>query len=188
MAKKFSQLDDGLISFIERQPIFFTASSAGDGRVNVSPRSTSNFRVIDQHNVFYLDLSGSGNETAAHARAGGQATIMFCAFDGPPRILRLYGRFETVHRHSREHGAFIEQFFDGEVPLGTRQIMKLKFDLVITSCGFGVPLFDFVGERDSMEKCLTNLGPEAIENGWREKNVISLDGLPTGLFDELVEK
>ena len=188
MAKKFLHLDDGLISFIERQPIFFTASSTDDSRVNVSPRSTLHFRVIDQSNVFYLDLSGSGNETAAHARAGGQATIMFCAFDGPPRILRLYGRFETVHRDSREYGTLIEQFFNGEVPLGTRQIMKLKFDLVITSCGFGVPLFDFVGERDSMEKCLNSLGREAIENGWREKNVTSLDGLPTGLFDELVEK
>lgn len=90
MAKKLPQLDDGLISLIERQNIFFTASSAGDGRVNVLPRSMLHFRVIDQHNVFYLDFSGSGNETAAHARASGQATIMFCAFDGSPRILKLY--------------------------------------------------------------------------------------------------
>lgn len=183
MAKRYDRLEDQHVNFIQRQHMFFTASAAAGGRVNISPRSTDMFRLVDAHSALYLDRTGSGNETAAHLAADGRLTIMFCAVEGPPLILRLYGRGRVIHRASTEYSARLERYFEGKAPLGARQMVHLDFDLVQTSCGYGVPLFHYEGERSQMDAWARSKGEDGIEAYWREKNQLSMDGLPTGLFD-----
>jgi hypothetical protein len=181
MAKQFAALNSDQRDFIQRQNIFFVSSATTYSRVNVSPREISALRIVDDHSVIYLDRTGSGNETAAHMLADGRLTIMFCAFSGFPQIMRLYGRGTSVGWEGAEFEELISQYFGGVTPLGTRQIMKLKFDLVQTSCGYGVPLFEYKGERAAIEKWHDNRGPDGIQSYWEEKNLSSMDGLPTGL-------
>lgn len=181
MAKQYDALNDTLRDFILRQHIFFTASATAESRVNVSPREIGALRLLDDNTACYLDRTGSGNETAAHMLADGRLTIMVCAFEGPPQILRLYGRGESVGWDTEEFRALIDRHYGGEVPLGTRQIMKLHFDLVQTSCGYGVPLFDYTGERAAIENWHNAKGPEGIRDYWEANNRTSMDGLPTGL-------
>lgn len=183
MARQYRQLERQHHDFIQRQRMFFTASAARDGRVNVSPRSTDLFRVLDDNAVLYLDRTGSGNETAAHVRATGRLTIMFCAVEGPPLILRLYGMGRVIQRGGDDYAALLRQRFDDREPLGARQMIRLDFDLVQTSCGYGVPLFDYAGERPQMDAWAEAKGVDGIEAYWHEKNVVSMDGLPTGLFE-----
>jgi len=184
MAKQFSSIDDRLRDFIARQHIFFTASAAANSRVNLSPRETLCLRIISPNTAIYLDRTGSGNETSAHMKADGRLTIMFCAMEGPPMILRLYGRGRIIHRPSPEYRELLHTHYDGDEPLGARQIVWLDIDLVQTSCGFGVPLFSYEGERPSLDNWANAKGPDGIEEYWREKNVVSMDGLPSGLFDD----
>ena len=122
--------------------MFFTASAGPTGRVNISPRSTDMFRVLSDNAVMYLDRTGSGNETAAHLRIDPRLTIMFCAVEGPPLIMRLYGQGRVIHRDSEEYADLLANLFDNDPPLGARQRVRLDFDLVQTSCGYGVPLFE----------------------------------------------
>lgn len=183
MAKQFPAIDEPIRRFIDRQHIFFTASAAAGTRVNVSPRSKRAFRVLGPNSACYLDLTGSGNETAAHLLADGRLTIMFCAFDGPPKILRLYGQ-AVSHRHdSQRFKSLMVEHFDGETPVGARQIVEQTIEIVQTSCGYAVPEFDYVGERTVLDDWAQSKGRDGIEAYWREKNAVSMDGLPTGLFD-----
>lgn len=184
MAKQFPSMGDDHRAFVLRQHIFFVASAVPGTHVNVSPRDMRSFRLLGPSRIAYLDRTGSGNETAAHIRAGGRMTIMFCAFEGPPLILRLYGCGTVHHRRSREFARLLEEVFGGEAPLGTRQIVSLAVELVQTSCGFGVPFFEYQGERTAMDKWANAKGEAAINDYWREKNVRSIDGLPTGLFED----
>lgn len=184
MSKQFPQLDDAHRDFIARQHIFFTGSATAQSRVNISPRSTDCFRVLDANTVVYLDRTGSSNETAAHMLADGRMTIMFCAFEGPPNILRLYGKGSAINWATPEFTALIAQHFGGETPLGARQFMRLNIDLVQTSCGYGVPLYVPNGTRPAMDNWADNKGPDGIRAYWEEKNVHSMDGLPTGIFSE----
>ena len=184
MAKQFASLHDTHRAFIRRQHIFFVASASQDTHVNVSPRSTDALRVLADNAVAYLDRIGSGNETAAHIRAGGRMTIMFCAFEGPPMILRLYGRGTVHHRGSAGFDRLLSEQYDGTAPLGTRQIVALEMDLVQTSCGFGVPMFDYRDERDTMDKWAQAKGAAGLDAYSRQKNRRSMDGLPTDLFGE----
>lgn len=163
--------------------MFFTASAAPTGHVNVSPRSTDLLRVIDDNAVMYLDRTGSGNETAAHLKADGRLTIMFCSVAGPPLIMRLYGTGRVIHRETAEYAERLSQYFNNEAPLGARQMIHLYFDLVQTSCGYGVPLFEYQAERSQMDAWATAKGAEGIEEYWSLKNQFSLDGLPTGLLE-----
>ena len=181
MARRFEHIQEVHRTFMERQRIFFVASAAPDGHVNVSPRSTDAFRYIDARTVIYLDRTGSGNETAAHIRAGGRMTIMFCAVDGPPLILRLYGTGRVHGRRERGFSDLLAAHFGGQAPLGTRQIVSLDVELTQSSCGYGVPLFAYSGERSIMEDWAAAKGQAGIEDYWREKNLTSLDDLPTGL-------
>lgn len=183
MAKFFPTLEPHHHRFIAAQHMFFTASAAPTGHVNMSPRSTDLFRVLGDNAVMYLDRSGSGNETAAHLRISDRLTIMFCAVAGPPLIMRLYGKGRVIHRDSDEFGSLLEEQFKGDVPLGARQMVRLDFDLVQTSCGYGVPLFDYQEERTQMDAWARAKGVDGIEAYWREKNQVSLDGFPTGLFE-----
>jgi hypothetical protein len=184
MGERFPSLAEKHREFIGRQHIFFAASAAPNARVNFSPRGTDAFAVIDERTVAYLDRTGSGNETAAHLKAGGRLTIMFCAFDGPPNILRLYGRAEVLRRGARSYAALLERAFDGAEPTGARQIVRLDIDLVQASCGYGTPLFDYRGERPSLDNWARSKGEEGLETYRREKNMVSIDGLPTGWLDE----
>ena len=181
MGQQFASIEDRHRAFIEKQRIFFVASAAPAGRVNVSPKGMDAFRVLGANEVAYLDLTGSGSETAAHLRAGDdpRLTIMFCAFEGPPLILRLYGRGASLPRGSAEYGALLHHF--EELP-GARQIIRLEVDLVQTSCGMAVPFFDYKEPRQELSRWATRQGREGLRKYWRLKNMKSIDGLATG-FD-----
>ncbi len=183
MATQYTALDDKHRDFIARQRIFFTASAAPDTRVNVSPRSTDAFRVLGPNTVAYLDRTGSGNETAAHILAGGRVTVMFCAFDGPPMILRLHGKGRVLHRGTADYAALLASAFGGSEPRGARQIVVVEADLVVKSCGYGVPLFAYQAERPSMDNWADSKSEAELAAYRRQKNRVSLDGLPTGLPD-----
>ncbi len=183
MAKQLPCIDASCRGFIDRQRIFFAASAAPGARINLSPRGTDAFAVLDDRTVAYLDRTGSGNETAAHLKADGRLTLMFCAFDGSPNILRLYGRGEVLRRGNEAYREVLTSAFGGVEPAGARQIVRLHVDRVQTSCGYGVPLFDYRGERPPLDNWARSKGEEGLEAYRREKNMVSIDGLPTGLFD-----
>ena len=173
MGQRLDQLNDKLISFIENQYMFFVATAGAEGRVNVSPKGGDTFRVISNNEVIWLNLTGSGNETSAHVQENGRMTLMFCAFEGNPLILRLYGQAEVFHSHDSEFSQYIDLF--PELP-GTRQIFKLKLDLVQTSCGMSVPYFDFKEDRNQLNAWAEKQGPEGIHEYWNKKNKTSIDG------------
>ena len=185
MAQQFDRIEPAQRDFILRQHVFFVASAAAGGRVNLSPKGLDALRVLGPNRVAYLDLTGSGNETAAHMRADGRLTLMMCAFEGPPRILRLYGSGRVAQRGTAEYARLLANEFEGEEPLGARQIVVLEVDLVQTSCGFGVPLYDYRGERPALARWAEAKGPEGLEAYRREKNARSIDGLPTGLLEDM---
>jgi predicted pyridoxine 5'-phosphate oxidase superfamily flavin-nucleotide-binding protein len=184
MGKQFASMTPAHRNFIARQRIFFAASATATSRVNVSPRPTDALRVLDERTVALLDLTGSGSETAAHLRADGRITLMFCALDEPPSILRLYGRGTSLPRGSEDYAALLASVYSNQEPLGARQIVRIDIDLVQTSCGYGVPLFEYVGERDTLHRWAEQKGDAGLEEYRRQKNARSLDGLPTGLADE----
>lgn len=179
MGKRYTQLTDDLADFIRRQKIFFVGTAAADGRVNVSPKGMDTLRIVAADRIVWLNLTGSGNETAAHLRENGRITLMFCAFEGDPLILRLYGRALAFHPRDAEWNSLIP-FFPA-IP-GARQIIDMSVDLVQTSCGFGVPFFDFRAEREQLEKWAEKKGHEGIQRYWEEKNRASLDGKPAGII------
>ncbi|MFZ4409019.1 MAG: pyridoxamine 5'-phosphate oxidase family protein [Paracraurococcus sp.] len=184
MAKQFPRIEPAHREFLLRQKVFFTASAAADGRVNLSPKGLDALRVLGPDAVCYLDRTGSGNETAAHLRATGRLTIMTCAFEGPPLILRLYGQGRILKRGGAEYAALLEGAFGGEEPPGARHIVHLTIDLVQTSCGFGVPIFDYVEERPTLTRWAEAKGEDGLDAYRREKNTSSIDGLPTGLLED----
>lgn len=179
MGRQFHEIGADLRGFIERQKIFFVATAAPDGRVNVSPKGMDTLRVLNQNRVAWLNLTGSGNETAAHLLENSRMTLMFCAFEGEPLILRLYGQARAVHPRDADWEQLLGLF--PRIP-GARQIFDMQVDLAQTSCGAGVPYFDFIGDRDALTNWAENKGPTGLEDYWREKNRTSLDGKPTGIL------
>jgi hypothetical protein len=182
MASFFTALTPAHQDFIAAQKIYFVASAPADGRVNLSPKGLESFRVLSPQRVGYLDQTGSGNETAAHARQNGRVTIMFCAFEGAPLILRVYGRARVVHPRDGEWTQ-LRPHFGAPVP-GERQLVVTDIESVQTSCGFGVPLFDFKAQRTLLTDYFAKKGPMGTAEYWAAKNTRSIDGLPTGLLDE----
>jgi hypothetical protein len=180
MAKFYQQLTEDLQNFIKKQKIFFTASApiSDEGRVNLSPKGMDTFRCLDEKTVAYLDLTGSGNETAAHVKENGRLTVMFCSFDEKPLILRLYGNGEIVSPNSENW-----EHLHGQFPSlrGERQIIVLHIESLQTSCGFGVPVFETGKERKKLIEWAEKKGVNGIKTYWREKNQASIDGLPTGI-------
>ena len=181
MAKLYSQLDDSLQEFILKQQLFFTASAADTGRINLSPKGLDCLQILDNQSVAYLDLTGSGNETSAHLLENKRLTLMFCSFAGPPQILRLYGSGEVILPSHQTWNSLRERF---ENFPGVRQIIKLQIDSAQTSCGFGVPLYDFVGQRETLLKWAENKGPDGISEYQITKNFKSIDGKPTHLAED----
>lgn len=185
MADQFDHITDKLRGFIARQHIFFVGSAAAGTRVNITPRSTDDLRITGPNEAMFLDRTGSSNETAAHMLADGRLTLMMCATDGPPLILRLYGTGRALRYDSAEFAeAWAAHFGGGEVPHTARQIFVQTIDLVQTSCGYGVPLFEFQRERPSLANWAASKSPEDIRDYWQRKNAVSMDGLPTGLLDD----
>lgn len=183
MGKLFSSIGAKHHEFILRQKIFFIASAAPGARINVSPKSVEALRLLDDRAAVYLDRTGSGNETAAHLRADGRLTFMFCAFEGAPMILRLYGRGRVLARGGQDYERLLRTEYGGEDPPGARQMVLLDVESVQTSCGFAVPLFDYVGERDTLDRWARATGEEGLNEYRRKNNARSIDGLPTGLFE-----
>ena len=178
MAKFYAALSDELMEFIRAQRIFFTASAAVESRVNLSPRGLQTFHILSPTRVAFLDLTGSGAETAAHLLADGRLTLMFCSFEEAPLILRLYGKGSLV----RPNDAPWESFYRAFPPIpGARQIVVLDIESVQTSCGFGVPRYEFCGERDLLVNWAEKKGAEGLRQYRAEKNRFSIDGLPTGI-------
>lgn len=177
MAKVLSEITDPIRDFITGQCVFFVASAplAADGHVNLSPKGLDTFRVLGPNRVAYLDLTGSGNETAAHVGENGRITIMFCAFDGRPMILRLFGRGRSVLPGSEEWPELIGEF---EEVLGIRQIIVAEVQRVQTSCGFGVPVMGAPARRDQLIHWAERKGDEGLAAYRREKNSKSIDGIP----------
>jgi hypothetical protein len=187
MAKIFDRIDEHQREWIARQALFFvgTAPLSGDGHVNVSPKGPiGSLRVIDDHTVAYLDIVGSGAETIAHLRENGRVVVMLCAFEGPPRILRLHGRGEVVTPDDPRFAELLVRFdFAGPAtPEARRSIVLVDVTRIADSCGYGVPLLSYEGEREHTDlwaqKQLRVRGPDALTDYQREKNASSLDGLP----------
>ncbi len=183
MGKQCTSIESNHREFILRQRIFFTASAAAEGRVNLSPKDRASLRILSANRVAYLDLTGSGNETAAHVRANGRLTLMFCAFEGAPTILRLYGRGRVLARCSAAYRELLASAFNDEECIGARQMVVLEIDLVKTSCGYGVPLFDYLGERPTLTRWAEAKGEAGLEEYRLAKNAFSIDGFPTGIAE-----
>jgi hypothetical protein len=176
MGKLYTSLTPELIAFIEAQRMFFvgTASLSGDGHVNVSPKGMDSLRVLDKRTVAYLDVTGSGVETVSHVKENGRLVVMFCAFECKPFILRLHGRVEVLERPHPDFDALAGLF----PPLpGTRSIIRLSISRIADSCGWTVPLYDFVGMRDYYDNYASRLGPQGIRQGQLAANMQTIDGL-----------
>ncbi len=181
MAKQYDSLNQDLIEFIDHQKIYFVGTAADDGTINVSPKGWDTLKVMDPNRIVWLNITGSGNETAAHLLQNNRMTIMFCAFDGNPKILRLYGKARMIHPRDEQWDELTALF---EPFPSARQFVDFTVEMAQTSCGFGVPFYDFKEGRDSMDKWIVAKGAENIEEYWRERNQISLDGLPTNILDK----
>ena len=178
MGKVLERIDGRLRSFIERQHVFFvaTAPSGPGGRVNVSPKGIGGtFAVLDELRVAYLDITASGAETIAHLRQNGRITLMFCAFDGPPDVVRLHGRGRVVTVYDEELAELLPHFSESR---GARAVIVVDVERVSSSCGYGVPLMEYAGERDLLPAHMARKGPEGQAAYRRRKNRLSIDGLP----------
>ncbi|MFT5571850.1 MAG: hypothetical protein ACI9FR_000771 [Cryomorphaceae bacterium] len=177
------KLNPKLIKFIESQKMFFVASAAPDGLVNVSPKVMDTLNVLSDNRIVWLNLTGSGNETAAHVRQQPRMTLTFCSFDQWPLIVRAYGTAKVVHPRDEEWTTELDQCPNHA---GSRQIFDLKIDLVQTSCGTGVPMMKFEKPRvdEDLIPYYEKMGQEGVEKYWLRKNSLSLDGTPTGIVED----
>jgi hypothetical protein len=178
MGAKYQELKPEHIEFIEKQQIFFVATADENSRVNLSPKGLDSLRVVDNNLVVFLNKVGSGNETAAHIQYGKdnpRMTIMFCSFADKPMILRLYGKAVEILPSYPNFKQTLELFTD---TVGARQLFALDIDLVQTSCGFGVPLFEFKGQRETLNGWAEQKGTESLQEYVKVKNCTSLDGKP----------
>lgn len=177
MGKTYETLDPELQAWIGQQRVFFVATAplARDGHVNCSPKGADTFRVLGDREVAYLDLTGSGIETVSHLQENGRIVIMFCAFSGPPKIIRLHGIGEVLHQGNVDFRRLIQKFPENP---GTRSIIRVAVTRIADSCGYAVPFLDFVAHRDALDKWSEKKGPETLAAYRREKNSVSIDNLP----------
>lgn len=183
MGKLHERIDDRLRGFLERQHVFFVATAPTDprGRVNVSPKGIGGtFVVVDDHTVAYLDITASGAETIAHLRDNGRITLMFCAFDGPPNVVRLHGTGRVVTLYDEGYQDWAGRF---DPVAGARAVVVVDVERISDSCGYGVPLYDLVGERDLLPQHMDRKGTDGQADYRRTKNRTSIDGLPAFDYD-----
>lgn len=178
MAQRYSELSDTHIQFISKQKIFFVGTATADSRINISPKGMDSLRVLGNRRIAWLNVTGSGNETSAHVQQQPRMTVMFCAFDGPPLILRLYGTARVVHPRDCEWRELVSLF----PPLpGARQMFDVTIDLVQTSCGMAVPYLSYTGDRELLNEWAEKKGEEGLKQYREEKNQVSLDGILTNI-------
>ena len=159
--------------------MFFIGSAGCEGFINVSPKGMDTLKILDKNRVVWLNHTGSGNETSTHVQENGRMTIMWCSFDKKPLILKFYGKAKVIHERDEAWDKMCG-YFDGFV--GVRQFFDMEVELVLTSCGFGVPRMKYVGERNGLIKWADAKGREGMKEYWAEKNMLSLDGEDTGIF------
>ena len=186
MAKTFDSIDPALRGFIQAQKLFFVATSplSEDGHINLSPKGLDGtLAVLDDRTIAYLDLTGSGVETIAHLRENGRICMMFCAFEGDPLILRVYGQAQVIHPRDADWNGMIGDFPE---MAGSRQIFDVTVEAVQTSCGSGVPVMGFERDRvpDDLLPFYEKMGPEGVRDYWKRKNTETIDGFDTALFDD----
>lgn len=181
MAKIFSEISPELQEFILEQKIFFVGTAADEGQVNISPKGMDTIRVIDANKIVWLNLTGSGNETAAHLIKNNRMTILFCSFKEKPLILRLYGKAKIFHERDQSYHSYIDLFPD---IAGSRQIIEMEIDQIQTSCGYAVPFMDFKEERNQLNSWAQKQGKEQIKKYWKEKNTTSIDNFETRILEE----
>jgi len=177
----FDEIQDNHLTFIRKQKMFFVATASSEGRINLSPKGMDSLRVLDRRSVVWLNLTGSGNETSAHVQVNGRMTLMFCAFDDKPIIVRLYGMAKVYHPRDDQWEHYLRMF--PTMP-GHRQIFLLQISSVQKSCGYGVPMYNFIQHRDTLGNHAENKGKAGIETYWHERNQTSIDGLPTHIVDD----
>lgn len=180
MSELFEAMNDSHMEFIQKQHMFFVATAPlnADAHVNASPKGLDSFRILGPRTVGYLDVTGSGNETSAHLRENGRITIMFCEFEGAPKILRLYGSGRTVLPQTVEWDRLIPQF---HIYPGARQLIVADIHKVQTSCGYAVPRYDFVEHRETLNMWAIHHGDENLETYRAAKNSYSIDGMMTDI-------
>ena len=179
MGQRYAELSEKLTQFIGEQKIFFVGTATADSRVNVSPKGMDSLRVLDKNRVAWLSVTGSGNETSAHIQQQPRMTLMFCAFEGAPLILRLYGTATVVHKNDAAWDTLFPLF---EPLPGARQIFDLSIDLVQTSCGMATPYYAYTGERELLNDWAVNKGEAGLQQYWQEKNQLSLDQIPSHIM------
>jgi len=180
MGKLYGSIEPQLAEWLLDQPVFFvgTAPLSADGHVNISPKGMGGtFTVLDERRVAYLDYTGSGAETISHLRENGRIVIMFCAFDGPPNIVRLHGSGRVVRPDEAEFEA-LRGHFPKSRELGQRSIMVVDIDRIADSCGFSVPLMDYRADRDVLDRSHERRDEDYFETYWATRNAASIDGLP----------
>lgn len=181
MGKRYQKISAADRIFIANQPVFFVATATADSSINLSPKGSDTLRVLGDNRVLWLNYTGSGNETAAHLAVDGRITLMLCAFDGKPLILRLYGKAKAIHPRDEDWGDLITNF--DHFP-SARQLIDCEIVTVQRSCGFSVPLMALQGEREHMDQWNAKKEKEGFEHYWREKNMRSIDGLPTHVIED----
>ena len=177
MGKVLAEIDRNLQSWIKRQKIFFVATAPleANSHINCSPKGADSFRILGSHSVAYQDLTGSGIETIAHLKENGRILIMFCAFEGAPQIVRLHGKGTAIFQGTAEYNELSSKFHPHP---GERAIIKIDVQRISSSCGFSVPLYDFVDQRDVLDKWTDKKTPEELVAYRQKKNQTSIDGLP----------
>jgi len=180
MAKFYTSITKRVQQFIDKQKVFFVATAPENGRINLSPKGMDSFRVMNENRVLWLNVTGSGNETAAHLLEKNRITIMFCSFEGAPNILRLYGKGKEIKEIDPNWNEVISLF--PKTP-GTRQIFDIAIESVQTSCGMSIPFFEYKGEREELNDWASEKGKEGIKDYWEAKNQTSIDGLPTHILN-----
>ncbi len=178
MAKQFPGFTNDHLAFIAAQHIFFVGSAAADGRVNISPKGMDSLRVTGPNSLMWLNLTGSGNETAGHLRQVNRITLMWCSFDARPLILRAYGTAQVIH-HGAPGWEAAAALFPADP--GARQVFAVDVDLVQTSCGYAVPLMDHRADRPVLHDWAAQKGPAGLHAYWAEKNTRTIDGFATGM-------
>lgn len=182
MGQRHTEISDKLSEFISQQKMFFVGTATADSRVNISPKGMDSLRVLDKNRLVWLNVTGSGNETAAHIQENSRMTIMFASFEGKPMILRLYGKARVVHKNEDEWENLYRLF---KPMVGARQVFDLTVELVQTSCGMAVPFMDYVEERDQLDHWAALQGEEGIKNYWEKNNQLSLDNKPTNIMSKI---
>lgn len=177
MGKEFEQIDEKMVAWVEKQPMFFVSTSplSKDGHVNCSPKGRDTLRILGPNEIAYLDMGGSGIETVAHVNENQRIVIMLCAFEGPPRIVRFHGKGEVVEPGAPEFKRLLETF---PASPSARSIIKINVTRISDSCGYGVPRMEYQGPRDQIERYLEQRRPKDVELFMAENNEVSYDGLP----------